>query len=106
VKKGPNLYLTRETLETMKKREVNRLVRRDKQDSNLLSLKKAKNNPKILWGLVDQALWKDRPSLLASVNGVDRTPTTTPLEADEVMNRYFARRLSSRKLMLPTSRRR
>jgi hypothetical protein len=69
VKKGPNLYLTRETLETMKKRnaatgkryrsfsnKVTRLVRRDKQDSNLLSLKKVKNDPKVLWGLADQAL--------------------------------------------------
>jgi hypothetical protein len=61
VKKGPDLYLTRETLEAMKKRdaatgrryhslrnEVSRLVRRDKQDSNLLSLKKASNDPKVL----------------------------------------------------------
>jgi hypothetical protein len=59
VKKGPNLYLTWETLETMKKRdattgkryrslsnEVTRLVRRDRQDSNLLSLAKAKTNPR------------------------------------------------------------
>jgi hypothetical protein len=48
VKKRPNLYLRQETLETMQKRnaatgkryrslrnEVTRLVRRDKQDSNL-----------------------------------------------------------------------
>jgi hypothetical protein len=54
VKKGPNLYLTRETLEAMRKRDlatgkryrdlrnkVSRLIRRYKQDSNLLSLKKA-----------------------------------------------------------------
>jgi hypothetical protein len=74
VKKGPNLYLTRETLEAMKKRnvatgkryrslrnKVSRLVRRDKQDSNLLSLAKAKNDPKVLWSLADQALGKDRP---------------------------------------------
>jgi hypothetical protein len=60
VKKGQNLYLTRETLEAMRKRdlatgkryrdlrnEVSRLVRRDKQDSNLLSLKKACNDPKV-----------------------------------------------------------
>jgi hypothetical protein len=55
VKKGPNLYLARDTLEMMKRldaasgnryrtlrNEVTRLVRRDKQDSNLLSLKKGK----------------------------------------------------------------
>jgi hypothetical protein len=61
VKKGQNLYLTLETLEMMKKRdaatvkkysslhnEVTGFIRRDKQDSNLLSLKKAKNDPKVL----------------------------------------------------------
>jgi hypothetical protein len=60
VKKGPNLYHTQETLQAMKKRdaatgrryrdlrnEVSRLVWRDKQDSNLLSLKKAGNNLKV-----------------------------------------------------------
>jgi hypothetical protein len=94
VKKGPNLYLTRETLETMKKQDaatckryrslrnkVTRLVRRDKQDSNLLSLAKAKNDPKVLWGLADQALRKDRPSLPALINGADGNATTTPLES-------------------------
>jgi hypothetical protein len=72
VKKRPNLYLTRETLEAMKKRDaatgkrycglrnqVSPLVRRDKQDSNFLSLAKAKNDPKVLWSLADQALGKD-----------------------------------------------
>jgi hypothetical protein len=61
VKSGPNLYLTRETLEAMRKpdsatcrryrdlqNEVSRLVRRDKQDSNILSLTKACNDPKVL----------------------------------------------------------
>jgi hypothetical protein len=73
VKKGLNLYLTRETLEAMKKRDaatgrryrslsnkVSQLLWRDKQDSNLLSLKKASNDPKVLWSLADQALGKDR----------------------------------------------
>jgi hypothetical protein len=41
--------------------EVTRLVMRDKQDSKLLSLKTAKNDPKVLWGLADQALGKDCP---------------------------------------------
>jgi hypothetical protein len=103
VKKGPNLYLTWETLEMMKKQatatgkryrslgnEVTRLVRRDKQDSNLLSLKKAKNDPKVLWGLADQALGKDCPSLPASVTGVDGNPMTTPLEAAEAVNSFFS----------------
>jgi hypothetical protein len=72
VKKGPNVFLTQKTLEIMKKRntatgkryrslrnEVTRLVRRDKQDSNLLFLKEAKHNPQVLWGLADQVLGKD-----------------------------------------------
>jgi hypothetical protein len=101
VKKGPNLYLTRETLEAMKKlnaatgkryrglrNEVSPLVRRDKQDSNLLSLTKAKNDPKALWSLADQALGKDRPSLPALITGANG-PTTTPMVAAEVMNRFF-----------------
>ena len=101
VKNGPNLYLTRETLEAMRMRdvatgkkyrdlrnEVSRLVRRDKQDSNLSSLQKAGNDPKVLWQLADQALGKDRPSLPASITG-ENGPTTTPLEAANVMNKYF-----------------
>jgi hypothetical protein len=101
VKSGPNLYFTRETLEAMRKRdsatgrryrnlrnEVSQLVRRDKQDSNLLSLKKACNDPKVLWQLADQALGKDRPSLPTSITGANG-PTTTPMEDAEVMNKYF-----------------
>jgi hypothetical protein len=101
VKKGPDLYL-QETLETMKKRDaatgkryrslrnkVTRLVRRDKQDSNLLSLAKAKNDQKVLWGLADQALGKDHPSLPASITGADGKATTTPIEAAELMNWFF-----------------
>jgi hypothetical protein len=101
VKKGQNLYLTRETLEAMRMRdsatgkryrdlrnEVSRLVRRDKQDSNLLSLMEVCNDSKVLWQLADQALGKDRPSLPASITGANG-PTTTPMEAADVMNKYF-----------------
>jgi hypothetical protein len=101
VKKGQNLYLMRETLEAMRmpdsatsrryrglRNKVSRLVRRDKQDSNLLSLKKACNDPKVLWQLADQALGKDRPSLPASITGAN-SPTTTPMEAADAMNKYF-----------------
>jgi hypothetical protein len=107
VKKGQNLYLTRETLEAMRKRdsangkryrnlrnEVSRLVRRDKQDSNLLSLKKACNDPKVLWQLADQALGKDRPSRPASITGANG-PTTTPMEAADVMNQFFINKVEN-----------
>jgi hypothetical protein len=68
--------------------KVSRLVRTDKQDSNLLALKKACNDPKVLWHLADQALGKDRPSLPTSITGANG-PTTTPMEAADVMNKYF-----------------
>jgi hypothetical protein len=68
--------------------KVSRLVRRDKQDSNLLSLKKASNDPKVLWHLADQALGKDRLSLPASITGANG-PTKTPMEAAELMNQFF-----------------
>jgi hypothetical protein len=42
-----------------------------------------------LWSLADQALGKDRPSLTASITNADRKATTTPMEAAEVMNRFF-----------------
>jgi hypothetical protein len=101
VKKGPNLYLTPKTLEAMRmcdsatskryrdlRNEVSPLLRRDKQDSNLLSLKKASNDPKVLWHLADQALRKDRLSLPAAINGANG-PTTTPMEAADEMNKFF-----------------
>jgi hypothetical protein len=115
VKKGTNLYLTRETLEAMRKRDsatgkryhdlwnkVSRLVRRDKQDSNLLSLKKACNDPKVLWQLADQALGKDCPSLPASITGANG-PTTIPMEAAEVMNQFFIDKVDDlqKKALLP-----
>jgi hypothetical protein len=115
VKQGQNLYLTRETLEAMRKRnsatgkrycnlrnEVSRLIRRDKQDSNLLSLKKARNDPKVLWQLGDQELGKVRLSLPASITGANG-PTTTPMEAADVMNKFFIDKVDDlrKKALLP-----
>jgi hypothetical protein len=116
VKKGSNLYLTQETLQAIKKRdaatgryrdlrnEVSQLVRRDKQDSNLLSLKKASNNPKVLWHLADQALGKDRPSLPASITGANGL-TTTPMEVAEMMNQFFIDKVDDlcKKALLPST---
>jgi hypothetical protein len=116
-KKGPNLYLTRETLEAMRKRdsatcrryrdlriEVSQLVRRDNQDSNLLSLRKAGNDLKVLWHLADQALGKDHPSLPASITGANG-PTTTPIEAADVMNKFFIDKVDDlrRKALFPNT---
>jgi hypothetical protein len=67
-----------------------------------LSLKKAFNDPKVLWQLADQALGKDRPSLPASITGANG-PTTTPMEAVDVMNKYFIDKVGNlwKKALLP-----
>jgi hypothetical protein len=82
--------------------EVSRLVMRDKQDSNLLSLKKASYDPKVLWLLADQALRKYRPSLPTSITGAN-SPTETPMEAAGVMNQFFLDKVDylRKKALLP-----
>jgi hypothetical protein len=114
VKKWHNLYLTGETLEAKNRdaatgrryrdlrNKVSRLVRRDKQDSNLFSLKKASNDPKVLWHLADQALGKDRPFVPASITGANGL-TITPIEETEVMNQFFIDKVDDlqKKALLP-----
>jgi hypothetical protein len=73
VKTGSNLYLTRETLKMMKRRDsaragtprfhalrnaANRLVKRDKLASNAETLAKASRDPRVLWQLANDALGK------------------------------------------------
>jgi hypothetical protein len=108
VKQGANLYLARDTLERMKmcnaasgreylnlRNKVTHLLRRDKQASNLLSLNKVHNDPKVLWRLADQALGKDRPSLPSTVTSAEGTPTSTTLEAAEAVNKLFVDRVDA-----------
>jgi hypothetical protein len=75
--------------------DLTHLVRRDKQASNLLSLNKAHNYPKVLWGLADQVLGKDRPSFPSTVTSTEGIPTTTSLEAAEAVNNFFVDRVGS-----------
>jgi hypothetical protein len=78
VKTGSNLYLTQETLEMMKRRDMakvgsprfralrsaaNRLVKRDKLTTNAETLAKSSNDPRVLWQLANGALGKAPPSL-------------------------------------------
>jgi hypothetical protein len=78
VKTGSNLYLTRETLEMMKRRDsaragtlrfcilrnaTNRLVKRDKLASNAETLAKSSRDPRVLWQLAKNALGKAPPYL-------------------------------------------
>jgi hypothetical protein len=67
-----------------------------------LTLKRASNDTKVLWHLADQALGKDRPSLPATITGANG-PTTTPMEAAEVMNHLFIDKVDDlgKKALLP-----
>jgi hypothetical protein len=73
VKTGSSLYLSREALEMMKRRDsaragtprfqalrkaANRLVKRDKLASNTETLSKASSDPRVLWQLANDALGK------------------------------------------------
>lgn len=104
VRKGANLYLSRETLALMKVRDgatstasykqlrnkVNKLVRRDKLRSNLSKLNRAKGCPKVLWDLASEALGKKPPTLPSSLC-VDGTVTSGDKETATALNRFFCR---------------
>jgi hypothetical protein len=110
VKTGSNLYLTRETLEMMKRRDyaragtlrfkalrnaANRLVKRDKLASNTETLSKASSDPRVLWQLANDALGKALASLPpALVNGAGNM-TLGKRKAAETINAYFISKVDS-----------
>jgi hypothetical protein len=78
VKAGSSLYLLRETIDTMKRRDSarpgtprfcvlrnasNHLVKRDKLTSNSETLAKSSSDPRVLWQLANDALGKALASL-------------------------------------------
>jgi hypothetical protein len=78
VKAGSNLYLTRETLKMMKRRDsaragtqrfrvlrnaTNRLVKRNKLTSSSETLAKSSSDPRVLWQLANDTLGKAPTSL-------------------------------------------
>jgi hypothetical protein len=81
VRKGADLYLSRETLDMMEARDhappgkdyrrlrnvVSSMVKRDRMRTNLEKLRKTNNDPKVLWGLANSALGKPQSSLPASL---------------------------------------
>jgi hypothetical protein len=80
VRRGDNLYLSSEMLNLMEIRDratgteyrrlrnkVSSMVKRDRLRTNLDKLRKANNDPKVLWGLANSALGKSQSSLPASL---------------------------------------
>jgi hypothetical protein len=104
VKTGSNLYLTRETLEMMERRDsaragtprfralrnaANRLLKRDKLASNAETLAKASSDPRVLWQLANDALGKAPTSLPRALVNAAGSMTSGKREAAETINVYF-----------------
>jgi hypothetical protein len=110
VKTGINLYLTRENLEMMKRRDSaragtprfralrNRLVKRDKREklaSNTETLSKASSDPGVLWQLANDALGKAPASLPPALVNAAGNMTSGKREAAETINSYFISKVDS-----------
>jgi hypothetical protein len=110
VKTGSSLYLTRETLEMMKRRDLaragtlrfralrnaaNRLVKQDKLANNAETLAKASRDPRVLWQLANDALGKAPPSLPPALVNATGSMTSGKREAAETINSYFISKVDS-----------
>jgi hypothetical protein len=110
VKTGSNLYLTRETLEMMKRRDLaragtprfralrnaaNRLVKQDKVASNAETLAKAMSDPRVLWQLANDALGKAPTSLPPALVNAAGSMTSGKRKGAETINAYFISKVDS-----------
>jgi hypothetical protein len=110
VKTGSNLYLTRETLEMMRRRDAaragmpryralrnaaNRLLKRDKLASNTETLSKASSDPRVLWQLANDALGKAPASLPPALVNAAGNMTSGKREAAETINAFFISKVDS-----------
>jgi hypothetical protein len=106
VRKGNNVYLAPDTIEVMRLRDnangstyrqlrnrVAVLVRRDKQQSNMTVLKKAKakGDSGTLWQLANSAISKPQPTLPNAIGIADgsKIMTVGPEAAANRMNQYL-----------------
>jgi hypothetical protein len=116
VRQGKALYLARDTLDLMRKRDaakgakyrklrnrVSVLVERDKQASNESKLSKSKNDPRVLWELASAALGKARPTLPNSLN-INGSMTESKLAAAEAMKDYYEQKVVTLRKGIPVGR--
>jgi hypothetical protein len=110
VKIGSNLYLTRETLEIMERRDsaragtpryralrnaANQLVKCDKLASNAETLAKSSSDPRVLWQLANDALGKAPTALQPALVNAAGNMTTGKREAANAMNTFFISKVDS-----------
>jgi hypothetical protein len=115
VRRGADLYLSPETLDMMVARDralpgkdyrrlrnkVSSMVKRDKMRTNLEKLRKANNDPKVLWGLANSALGKPQSSLPASLV-VDGHTTVGNAAAAKTMNDFYINKVDKLRADIPT----
>jgi hypothetical protein len=115
VRRGADLYLSRETLDMMEARDraspgkdyrrlrniVSSMVKRDKMRTNLEKLRKANNDPKVLWGLANSALGKPQSSLPASLI-VGGHATVGNAAAAKTMNDFYIDKVDKLRADIPT----
>jgi hypothetical protein len=110
VKTGSNLYLSRETLEMMKRRDsakagtqrfwvlrkaTNRLLKQDKLTSSAETLAKSSNDPRVLWQLANNALGKAPLSLPPAFINAAGSMTTGKREAAKSIKAYFINKVDT-----------
>ena len=119
-KSNPNvrddLYLRKDTLEAMARRDaatslplyrslrnkVTSLVRRDKLQTNLEKLRKAKGDPKVVWKLANQALGKVKCTPLPASLVMNGSPTQGNTEAASAMNAFYIEKINKLRSKLPS----
>ena len=106
VKEGPALYLSKETREVMRKRDLAKdkklyrvlrnkatnLVRRDRLRANLATLREAKGDQQVLWRLADQVLGKGR-SVTPHLVAPDGSVVERDGDAAELMNAHLVKKV-------------
>jgi hypothetical protein len=110
VKTGSNLYLTRETLEMMERRDsaragtpryqalrnaANRLVKRDKLASNAETLAKSSSDPRVLLQLANKALGKAPEALPPALVNAAGNMMMSKRKAVKAINVFFISKVDS-----------
>jgi hypothetical protein len=109
VKTECDLYLSRHTLDFIKKRgdaraagsndyrslrnRCNVLVARNKRSSNSRELARSLGDPKRVWQIANQALGKNRPTLPAGLRKDDRTNTSSSSKAAYLLNKFYVNKV-------------
>ena len=115
VSRRDDLYLAKDTLQMMAKRDsattrpsyrvlrnkVTSMVRRDRLCTNLSKLRKANGDAKTLWSLANQALGKTKHTPLPASLMIEGVQTNGKTEAAEAMNTFYINKINKLRARIP-----